>query len=139
MSPVFPGPPGVARSREAMRRRRPQWPRRRGGFRKGGRSHPLHLVPCPGRDGLRFGAGGAHRMTMTFTPSLMVQELARHSQRPTSRPGPNVISLATGDPDFPTPEHISQALTDALAAGATHYAPPQGDAELRSALADQVS
>jgi aspartate aminotransferase len=78
-------------------------------------------------------------MTMTFNPSRMVQELARHSQRPTSRPGPGVISLAAGDPDFATPEHISQALTDAIAAGATHYAPLQGDPELRAALADQVT
>jgi len=78
-------------------------------------------------------------MTTTFTPSRMVQELVRHSQRPTSRPGSGVISLAAGDPDFATPEHISQALTDALAAGATHYAAPSGDPELRAALADQVA
>lgn len=78
-------------------------------------------------------------MRTTFTPSRAVRELARHSQRPTTKPAPNVISLAQGDPDFPTPEHISQALADALAAGATHYAPGQGDAELREVLADQVS
>src|SRR5262245_7106996 len=69
----------------------------------------------------------------------MVQELARRSQRPATRPGPELISLAAGDPDFATPEHISQALADALAAGATHYAQLQGDPELRQALADQVS
>src|SRR5215470_1237779 len=68
----------------------------------------------------------------------MVQELARRSQRPATRPGPELISLAAGDPDFPTPEHISQALTDALAAGATHYAPLSGDPELRAALAEQM-
>ena len=74
-----------------------------------------------------------------FTSSRMVQELARRSQRPATRPGPELISLAAGDPDFATPEHISQALADALAAGATHYAQQQGDEELRAALADQVS
>src|SRR5205807_3818731 len=68
-----------------------------------------------------------------------VQDLARHSQRPADKPGPQVISLAQGDPDFPTPEHVSQALTDALAAGSTHYAPPPGDPELRDALADQLA
>jgi aspartate aminotransferase len=78
-------------------------------------------------------------MTMTFTPSRVVQELARHSQRPMGKPGPEVISLSVGDPDFPTPEHISQALTDAVAAGATHYAAPMGDPELREALAEQVT
>ncbi|HSR22287.1 MAG TPA: pyridoxal phosphate-dependent aminotransferase [Candidatus Eisenbacteria bacterium] len=78
-------------------------------------------------------------MTTTFVPSRMVQELRRRSLRPATRPGPELISLAAGDPDFATPEHISQALTDALAAGATHYAQPQGDPELRSALAEQMS
>ncbi len=78
-------------------------------------------------------------MTTTFSPSRMVEELRRRSLRPTTRPGPELISLAAGDPDFPTPEHISQALTDALAAGATHYAQPQGDPELRSALAEQMT
>ena len=59
-------------------------------------------------------------MTMSFTPSRMVQDLARRSVRPTARPGPELISLAAGDPDFATPEHIIQALTEALASGATH-------------------
>ncbi len=76
---------------------------------------------------------------MTFTPSRMVQELARRSQRPATRPGPEMISLAAGDPDFATPEHISQALADALAAGATHYAHAQGDPQLREALAEQLA
>src|SRR5215471_15599378 len=93
------------------------------------------------------GAAGAHLAAMTnasrtkgsFTPSPMVQELARHSIRPLVKPGPELISLAQGDPDFATPEHISQALTDALAAGATHYAQLVGDAELRAALAEQMT
>ena len=75
---------------------------------------------------------------LVFTPSRMVQELADRSQRPATRPGPEVISLAVGDPDFATPEHISQALAEAVAAGATHYAQLQGDPELRGVLADQI-
>jgi aspartate/methionine/tyrosine aminotransferase len=47
--------------------------------------------------------------------------------------------MAAGDPDFATPEHISQALTDAVAAGATHYAQLVGDPELRTALAEQMT
>ena len=78
-------------------------------------------------------------MTTSFTPSRMVQDLQRRSLRPAVRPGPELISLAQGDPDFPTPEHISQALIDALAAGATHYAQLVGDAELRAALAEQMT
>jgi aspartate aminotransferase len=69
----------------------------------------------------------------------MVQELRRRSLRPALRPGPELISLAQGDPDFATPEHISQALTDALAAGATHYAQLVGDPELRATLAEQMT
>ena len=76
---------------------------------------------------------------LVFTPSRMVQELAGRSQRPATRPGPELISLAVGDPDFATPEHISQALAEAVAAGATHYAQLQGDPELRAVLADQVA
>lgn len=78
-------------------------------------------------------------MTTSFTPSRMVQDLRRRSLRPAARPGSELISLAQGDPDFPTPEHISQALTDALAAGATHYAQLVGDPELRAALAEQMT
>ncbi len=70
-----------------------------------------------------------------FEPSLAVQRIAANSERPTGRPGPEVISLASGDPDFETPPHIRQALIDALAAGYTHYADNQGDPELRAALA----
>jgi aspartate aminotransferase len=75
----------------------------------------------------------------TFNPSRMVRDLERHSLRPATRPGADLISLAAGDPDFATPEHISQALADAIAAGATHYAQPQGDPDLRAALAEQVA
>ena len=78
-------------------------------------------------------------MTTSFTPSRMVRDLRRRSLRPATRPGSELISLAQGDPDFPTPEHISQALTDALAAGATHYAQLVGDPELRAALAEQMT
>jgi aspartate aminotransferase len=78
-------------------------------------------------------------MTTSFTPSRMVRDLQGRSLRPALRPGPELISLAHGDPDFATPEHISQALTDALAAGATHYAQTTGDLDLRAALAEQMT
>lgn len=78
-------------------------------------------------------------MSAALTPSSVVQELARHSLRPARTAGPDVVSLAVGDPDFPTPERICRALTDAVAAGATHYAPGQGDPELREALAGRLA
>ncbi|HKF74530.1 MAG TPA: pyridoxal phosphate-dependent aminotransferase [Candidatus Dormibacteraeota bacterium] len=76
---------------------------------------------------------------MTFTPSRMVRDLTDRSRRSATRPGPAVISLALGDPDFPTPEHVSQALADAVAAGETHYVDQQGEPALRAALAEQLA
>lgn len=73
-----------------------------------------------------------------FTPSDAVQRIVAHSQRPSARPGPDVISLASGDPDFETPEHIRRALAEAIEAGHTHYGHFQGDAELRNALSDRI-
>lgn len=48
--------------------------------------------------------------------------------------GRNVISLATGEPDFPTPDHICRALSDAVAAGHSGYPPVQGVPALREAI-----
>lgn len=44
--------------------------------------------------------------------------------------------LTIGEPDFDTPETINAAACAALAAGQTHYAPNQGTAALRKAVAD---
>ncbi len=74
-----------------------------------------------------------------FKPSLAVQRIEATSQRPSRRPGPGVISLASGDPDFETPDYIRQALIDAISAGYSHYADGQGDPELRAALASLAS
>lgn len=75
----------------------------------------------------------------SFQPTRLVEELFRHSKRPTSFPAGEVISLASGDPDFETPQHIQQALFDAIRSGATHYAQPLGDPELRDVLAEDLS
>lgn len=72
-------------------------------------------------------------------PSLAVQRVASISRRPAVRPGPDVIALSSGDPDFETPAYIRQALVDAINEGYTHYADNQGDPQLRSALAAQLS
>jgi aspartate aminotransferase len=74
-----------------------------------------------------------------FTPSLAVQRIAAQSERPTTRPGPGTIKLASGDPDFETPEYIRRALIDAIEQGYTHYADNQGDPDLRAALAAQAA
>jgi len=54
-------------------------------------------------------------------------------------PGPGVIPLHTGDPDFATPPHIAEALADAVERGYTHYGVFQGDPELRAVIADQLT
>src|SRR5205085_506208 len=50
--------------------------------------------------------------------------------------GRTVIHLELGEPDFDTPPHISEAATEALRAGFTHYVPSPGIPELRDAVAD---
>src|SRR5438105_12985858 len=74
-----------------------------------------------------------------FTPSAAVQRVAAQSERPLGRPGPGTISLASGDPDFATPEYIRRALVEAIEGGYTHYADAQGDPQLRAALAEQAA
>lgn len=68
-----------------------------------------------------------------------VRDVASHSLRPTTRPGSDVVSLASGEPDFDTPPHICRALVEAVNGGATHYGAWDGDPELREALAAHVS
>jgi len=49
---------------------------------------------------------------------------------------PGCIKLTLGEPDFDTPEAIRAAACAALNAGQTHYAPNQGTAALRKAIAE---
>jgi aspartate/methionine/tyrosine aminotransferase len=77
--------------------------------------------------------------TEVFTPSAAVQRIIAQSQRPVTRPGPGDISLASGDPDFATPDYIRRALVEAIEGGYTHYADGQGDPQLRAALAEQAA
>ena len=49
---------------------------------------------------------------------------------------PDCAMLTIGEPDFDTPEVIRAAACAALSAGQTHYAPNQGTAALRKAVAD---
>jgi aminotransferase len=50
----------------------------------------------------------------------------------------HVISLGIGEPDFVTPEHISQAAIEAVKAGHTHYTSNYGLLELRRKIADDL-
>ena len=48
--------------------------------------------------------------------------------------GHDVISLAAGEPDFDTPEHIRSAAIQAIHAGETRYTPTDGTAALKAAI-----
>jgi aspartate/methionine/tyrosine aminotransferase len=50
---------------------------------------------------------------------------------------PGAISLAVGEPDFPTPAHIVEAGQAALGAGFTRYSPNPGYLDLREAIAEK--
>ncbi|NNN29391.1 aminotransferase class I/II-fold pyridoxal phosphate-dependent enzyme [Streptomyces sp. S3(2020)] len=108
-----------------------------------------HLRPRAGRRhrGVRHGPvqqASARRpgmtvTTATFQPSEAVRRIERTSLRtaqPASRAG--LISLAIGEPDFATPPHVRAAAAQAPADGHTHYTNPQGDPELRAALAAAI-
>ncbi len=53
--------------------------------------------------------------------------------------GKKIIHLEIGQPDFKTPDHITQAAIDALHRGETRYSAPLGLMELRKAVADDVN
>ena len=53
--------------------------------------------------------------------------------------GERVIRCNLGQPDFPVPKHITDAVKRALEAGLTTYCDPQGIPELRSAVARSLS
>lgn len=53
--------------------------------------------------------------------------------------GEDVIDLSVGEPDFDTPAPIAQAAIQAIQKGQTRYPPNIGIAELRTAMARQLS
>ena len=53
-----------------------------------------------------------------------------------ARETPDCVSLTIGEPDLDTPENIKAAAVAALQDNRTHYAPNQGTAALRQAVAD---
>ena len=51
--------------------------------------------------------------------------------------GHDVIGLGAGEPDFDTPEHISDAAIEAIRAGQTRYTAVDGTAALKQAIQDK--
>ncbi|MES0881002.1 pyridoxal phosphate-dependent aminotransferase [Roseibium sp. SCP14] len=52
--------------------------------------------------------------------------------------GHDVIALSTGEPDFPTPEHVIAAAHEAASKGETKYPPTAGTVVLRDAIAERA-
>jgi len=50
----------------------------------------------------------------------------------------DMIYLSIGEPDFPTPTHITEAAKKALDEGFTHYTPEGGILELRQAISEKL-
>ncbi|MGK3208577.1 pyridoxal phosphate-dependent aminotransferase [Amycolatopsis sp. MEPSY49] len=72
-------------------------------------------------------------------PARRLEELRRFSRRPALTPAPpGAVSLAMGEPDFPTPPPVVEAAVAALRAGDHHYADQKGLPELRAALAQRL-
>jgi|SRR3989344_2361542 len=64
--------------------------------------------------------------------SPMFKMLARVQEL--EKAGKNIIHFEIGDPDFNTPEHITQAAVDAIKRGETHYANSLGVVQLRQEI-----
>lgn len=73
----------------------------------------------------------AARMKM-LAPSPMLKLTAEAARLRAE--GHDIISLATGEPDFDTPEHIQAAAIAAMRAGDTHYTPADGTPALKQAI-----
>src|SRR3954466_15090042 len=59
--------------------------------------------------------------------------------RELERAGRDVVHLEIGEPDFPTPAHVSEAAFAAVRAGETGYCPAPGLPELREAAAAEIA
>src|SRR5271154_1493706 len=73
-----------------------------------------------------------NRRIAAIKPSATLAADARATEMKLA--GIDVISLAAGEPDFDTPDHIKRAADRALAAGQTKYTPVGGTAALKNAI-----
>ncbi len=69
-----------------------------------------------------------------IAPFHVMKLLARARQLESE--GRKIIHMEVGEPDFPTPENVTQAGIRALEQGETHYTPATGLPQLKQAIAD---
>ena len=67
------------------------------------------------------------------SPSTLAAQRAREMKAA----GADIVSLTTGEPDFPTPEHIIEAAFRAARAGQTRYTTVSGTPELKAAIIEK--
>ncbi|OGT92173.1 MAG: hypothetical protein A2083_02775 [Gemmatimonadetes bacterium GWC2_71_9] len=77
------------------------------------------------------------RNVAALTPSATIA-VSREATRLKAE-GVNVVDLGAGEPDFPTPKPIAEAMIRAVNAGRFKYAPTEGILELRVAIARRLS
>ncbi|NJM81179.1 MAG: pyridoxal phosphate-dependent aminotransferase [Tabrizicola sp.] len=69
-----------------------------------------------------------------MSPIIRIAEAANRRREA----GHKIVSLTTGEPDFPTPSHIVEAAHAAATSGQTRYTPTAGTDALRGAIADRA-
>ena len=74
---------------------------------------------------------------VALKPSLTLEISAK--AKALQNDGRDICSLSAGEPDFNTPEFITEAAREALANGITRYGPAAGDPELREAIAEKLT
>lgn len=77
------------------------------------------------------------KRTSAIKPSATIAMAARARQMLDS--GIDVISFATGEPDFDTPSFIKEAAKKSLDAGKTKYPPSAGIPELKRAISEKLA
>lgn len=80
---------------------------------------------------------GSFRRAQRLT-GLDLSEIVRISERAARlrAEGRDVVTLSTGEPDFPTPDFVIDAALAAARGGQTRYPPTAGNADLRAAIAE---
>lgn len=73
------------------------------------------------------------RRAKGISPFHVMDILAR--AKALEQQGRNIIHLEIGEPDFPTPEPVIRAATEAIQTGNVHYTPALGLPQLRQAIA----
>jgi aspartate aminotransferase len=67
------------------------------------------------------------------SPSTLAAQRAREMKAA----GADIVSLTTGEPDFPTPDHVIEAAFRAARAGQTRYTTVSGTVELKAAIIEK--